>query len=145
MNEVERFWSHVDKTGSCWNWKAGTDYYGYGIFKIWGKSQRAHRISYKLAHGSIPAGMNILHSCNNPACVNPSHLRAGTQAENMQDRDNAGRHAHGTSWKIGTVRANEIRRKYADGAPVKELAKEYGILPHSVFRIISGRGYAPKG
>lgn len=52
---------------------------------------KAHRVSYEMRHGPIPDGLNILHDCDNPNCVNPSHLKAGTQQENMRDASLRGR------------------------------------------------------
>jgi hypothetical protein len=88
---MERFWSKVDKSGECWLWTAYRDHSGYGIFGLNGRNQRAPRVAYELLVGPIPQGMYILHSCDNPPCVNPSHLRVGTNLENVQDKMNRGR------------------------------------------------------
>lgn len=86
----ERFWKKVDKTASCWNWTAAKNYLGYGSFST-GTSQscQAHRYSYELAKGPIPEGLVIDHKCHNPSCVNPDHLRAVTQKQNMEHRRGA--------------------------------------------------------
>lgn len=81
----ERFWAKVDKTGECWNWTAGKNRNGYGVILIDGRSKRAHRISYELAHGPIPTGMQVDHLCHNRSCVNPAHLRPAT---NKQQQEN---------------------------------------------------------
>src|SRR5271169_284510 len=74
----------------CWEWVGSQDAHGYGlIFR--GKCTRAHRVAYEAYHGRIPKGLHILHGCDNPSCINPDHLRAGTQKENMADRDERGR------------------------------------------------------
>ena len=78
----QRFWSKVDKTNSCWEWIAGKNN-GYGQFKLNGKMINAHRISYILTKGSIPEGLQINHICRNHSCVNPDHLEAVTQKENV--------------------------------------------------------------
>ena len=80
-----RFWSKVKKTQDCWIWTASRTDRGYGSFGLDGKVRRAHRVAYELAVGPIPDGMSILHACDNPPCVNPAHLRVGTQVQNMAD------------------------------------------------------------
>ncbi|RZJ86864.1 MAG: HNH endonuclease [Hymenobacter sp.] len=93
----ERFWPKVDKSvgqgpaGECWQWQGTIDKCGYGRFRIDGRLDGAHRISYYLTHGPLPAGANILHKCDNPRCVNPAHLSVGTHRDNMQDKSAKGR------------------------------------------------------
>lgn len=82
-----RFWEKVDKSSDCWIWTgASSGPNGYGKFSPkHGQPVYAHRFSYTLAHGAIPDGMHILHSCDNRKCVNPAHLSAGSHSENMRD------------------------------------------------------------
>ena len=93
---VDRFWEKVDQSGSCWLWTASTDGHGYGVIGVeGGRVAKAHRVSYEIANGSVPDGMWILHSCDNPPCVRPSHLRAGTREDNVQDAKERDRYESG--------------------------------------------------
>jgi hypothetical protein len=91
---MDRFWTKVEKTDSCWNWTSTKHPKGYGLFSIKNRNQRAHRVSYQLCCGPIPDGMQVLHKCDNPSCVRPDHLFLGTNADNMADKVAKGRQAH---------------------------------------------------
>lgn len=92
----DRFWPKVDIRGpeECWPW-VGSKLKGREIGTFWNGDQvvYAHRVSYELANGLIPAGLVVRHRCDNSICVNPAHLLVGTQYENMQDRKRAGHYA----------------------------------------------------
>jgi hypothetical protein len=91
---IERFWAGIDKRdpGECWPWKAAKESDGwYGRITVRERSRgflanyRPNRVSWTMAHGPIPDGMNICHSCDNPPCCNPAHLFLGSQPENVAD------------------------------------------------------------
>jgi hypothetical protein len=84
----EVFWSHVNKTGSCWEWMGWTigkrgKRDAYGAITRQGRRILAHRQSYEWMIGPIPDGLEIDHLCNNPMCVRPDHLKAVTHRENV--------------------------------------------------------------
>lgn len=86
-----RFWTKVEKTESCWIWRAGTNAKGYGTF-TWDKGQSkrlSHRLAYEQMHGPVPDGMVIDHTCWNRACVRPDHLRPVSSRANSQNRKGA--------------------------------------------------------
>lgn len=80
---------------ACWTYLGGRDKDGYGIISIANRSRRAHRVAFEVWIGKIPDSLCVLHSCDNPPCVNPAHLFLGTDLDNARDRDAKGRGASG--------------------------------------------------
>lgn len=81
----------VDRFTGCWEWVAFSDKIGYGRYQLCGRQMLAHRVSYEAECGPIPDGLVIDHLCRNPSCVNPAHLEAVTQLENVR-RGKSGLH-----------------------------------------------------
>ena len=96
----ERFWRSVQKTDGCWLWLAGKTANGYGQIHDGGKKRYAHRLSMEIS-GTHVAGLDVDHLCHNRSCVRPSHLRAVTHAQNLQNH--SGPQANSTSGVRGVT------------------------------------------
>lgn len=145
--ERERFEEkYVLSKSKCWLWSAGLDRKGYGVFKPTGSRlhKRAHRISYEMHIGEIPAGLFILHKCDVRRCVNPKHLYAGTQKQNIQDAlrrnrlcpakgEKAGRSVL-TKEQVIFIRANSI--PYDPKLGRAALAKKYGVAASTISEVV---------
>lgn len=112
MNEVKRFFNFflIDKPSKCWNWLGVKNLQGYGKFSQFGRTFAAHRTSYEMHKGPIPSGQVVRHACDNPSCVNPSHLLTGTRHDNMADMVARGRHLEAAKRASERIRAIEICR-----------------------------------
>ena len=141
---AERFWKKVEirDENDCWSWKGarsrGT---GYGSFTV-GTNLRvgAHRYMYELLNGHIPEGLFVMHTCDNPICVNPHHLMLGTHNENMQDMANkkracCGERHHKSKLTEGEVRL--IRDLYQQGLTQVRLAEIFGVSQANIGYIVN--------
>jgi hypothetical protein len=91
VDPVERFMGFVEKAEGCWIWKGPKSVNGYGSFQYRRTSNSAHRIAFEFLKGPIPEGLQVLHRCDNPPCVNPEHLFLGTNLDNVKDKVQKGR------------------------------------------------------
>ena len=140
----DRFWSKVLKTSNCWEWIGTIHKRGYGHFKVGRDNNlKAHRVSYIIGKGSIPTGLYVLHHCDNPKCVRPSHLFIGTQRDNIQDAVSKSRMHQGEknhTAKITVKDVKEIRLKYIPyKCGCKKLGREYGLAERTVHQIVKGQ------
>lgn len=140
----ERFWSKVNKTGTCWLWIASCFPSGYGRFNFEGTMMHASRVSWILSNGYLRQDQFVCHKCDNPSCVRLNHLWVGTQIENLNDMTNKGRRKigeqHGSA-KLIKTQVLEIRNKYKQGGVTySDLGKLFGMSSPAIGHII--RGYS---
>lgn len=137
----ERFEAYVKRGvgDECWEWVGAKDRRGYGRLHISGTPSLAHRVSYAIHCEAIAPHQHLLHSCDNPSCVNPSHLSVGTQADNNKDMFAKGRgnpkahlgEKHGMS-KLTPEQVLEIRER--KGSSIK-IGAEYGVSGRTIREI----------
>lgn len=123
------FWAkiRIGSSGECWPWTAAITSAGYGSFGYQGKRANASRLAYLFTKGEIPAGLEVMHSCDNPRCCNPAHLSVGTRSQNMQDCVSRNRAARkGNPAKFSKAAELQIAADYASGIPVMDIAERYG-------------------
>ena len=145
MPIAERFWRRVKRGAQteCWEWQGGMFSDGYGAFTMDKRARKAHRVAWELENGPIPHGLVICHRCDNPACVNPSHLFPGTWAENSHDRDTKGRTCRtpgSERWssKLTEAIVLDIRARYIPRkVTLQQLADEYGVCMQLISQIVN--------
>ena len=136
------FLAKVDRSGSCWLWTAATDPDGYGRFRFDGENRKAPRVAYALAVGHITDGLCVLHRCDNPRCVRPSHLFVGSRQDNNLDRTAKGRDAKGVQLpqsKLTPAAVSEIHRRLQSGEPQVSIAHAMGVSKATICEIKKGR------
>lgn len=141
----QRFYEKVVfGTTGCWHWRGAKHKLGYGLMAFPGES-KAHRISWRIHRGDIPAGLFVLHRCDVRGCVNPDHLFLGTQADNMADASAKGRlrsnPRRGVDNPLSRLTENQVREIRAiyptSGESMAEIAARFGVAPMTVCRIIN--------
>ena len=157
-----RFWAKVAKSeekDSCWLWIASKDDAGYGRFSIGRQDLRAHRFSWMQSNGPIPYhgsyhGMCVCHKCDNPSCVNPSHLFLGTNADNAIDKAAKGRSTKGRPAKnivrgessgksiLTSLGVIEMRRLYNLGHNARSLSIKFNVSPTTILDAVKRRTWA---
>ena len=149
---AQRFWPKVDTSAGpngCWEWTARRTPAGYGQI---GSGTRkdgqvyAHRVSYELFYGPLADGLYVCHHCDNPPCVNPGHLFAGTPKDNSQDALRKGRlhppMLHGQDAAPAVLRETQavaIIERRSSGELLRVLAEEFGVTETTISNIARGR------
>jgi hypothetical protein len=134
------FESRIQKTDTCWLWTGTKNNYGYGIFLLPGEIPiRAHRYSYEFfTKNKIPPEKIIMHTCDNPPCVNPAHLRVGTKAENNADTAIKHHHHYGLDHWNGRLTDADVAQIRVSDRTQKEIAAYFKISQSHVSKIKNG-------
>lgn len=147
----DRFWSKVDikDENDCWIWRATrSSEKRYGSFRFGHVMKQAHRVAWFICHGEMPDSNTVVcHRCDNPLCVNPSHLFTGTQADNIKDMDNKGRRG---TWlhpgelnpmaKLTQLDVDSIIAAWenkGDSRTQKQIARDFGVSQSLVSCIVN--------
>ena len=140
---VTEFWSRVSqgKPDDCWPWTGYTED-GYGRYFFGGRMVGAHELAVTFTTGERRAdSLDTCHSCNNPICCNPRHLRFDTRRSNVEDMDAAGRRVN-TTPRLTAEKVETIRIRRAHGAKQQDLADDYGVTNGLISQIVRGRRWA---
>jgi hypothetical protein len=116
----------------CFLWTGHLNNMGYGRLSVNGRMEYAHRVAYALRGNVIPNGVNVLHHCDTPSCVNPEHMFLGSHADNVADKVAKNRHLYGS--RIGNSRLTEeiVREIRSSPLGVNAAARHYGVSPMTV-------------
>lgn len=142
----ERFWDAVEQADAdrCWPWGNYRNQHGYGVLKVQGRRQLAHRVAARLMGILNDESLVVRHKCDNPPCCNPAHLIAGTQADNLRDMCERGRHGHTGSQGIRHPQAKltddlvrRIRTLHAGGRSQRSLGREFGVHSTTIHLVVT--------
>jgi hypothetical protein len=150
VTELERFWSYVKKTESCWEWTGPVNQYGYGRLNSNKAHKLAHRFAWEITHGPVPdvdigRGLFVCHHCDNRKCVNPDHLFLGTIQDNNYDRVAKGRWVSGEESGMSKLTNNDIRKirkMRSRGLSQQKIADAFGVNQTNVSSILLGKTWA---
>lgn len=125
----------LDPATGCWVWERALNNMGYGVVKAGGRMWLAHRLSFTLYFRPIEQGENILHRCDNPMCINPEHLSAGTQMDNIRDMYRKERAAVGERHGSSKLTEDDIRAIRSDVRSQRIIAADYSVTQRAISMI----------
>lgn len=127
-------------SGTCWEWVGSKDKDGYGKACYKFKRERAHRLSYRVFKLQDISNMLVLHTCDNPSCVNPEHLFLGTHKDNMLDKKTKGRQLKGEEIGNSKLKESDIFeiRKLRATRSLKELSKQFNCSVSNIHDVCKG-------
>lgn len=141
-----KFWNKVAYIGAsdneCWEWRGSLRSNGYGQYGT--LRLKAHRVAWQLTYGTIPK-LHVLHTCDNPKCVNPSHLYLGTDADNTRDKVGKNRQAKGQmlpQTKLTPEIVSTIRFRYeTEKITQRQLGFEYSVCQATICLILMRKNW----
>lgn len=132
-------WTIPEPNTGCFLWFGAIDRAGYGRIKVSGSMRLVHRLTWELFVGPIPRNLLVLHTCDNPPCVNISHLFVGNQTDNMIDMARKGRSRRGEKHRCAKLTEGDVANIRSSTMRQKELAEMYRVSQSTVSSIISRR------
>lgn len=138
ITPVQRFWSKVQKSDGCWEWRGQRNHKGYGEISINNRWHKAHRYSWTVHNGPIPPGKQVCHSCDNRACVRPDHLFVGTNSDNQRDAAGKGR---SPSSKLSASDVRAIRSLFGQ-MTARAIGAKFGVSAAAIQRIKDRKAFA---
>lgn len=146
---IALFWTYVrpNLLNGCWEWQGPRTRFGHGSFYWRGRHNvGAHRVAYEIENGPIPTTLFVRHRCDNPPCVNPSHLELGTHQDNMRDRNERGRTSRHrpASAKLSLTQVEQIKAEYPlipKRAGRLKYREAFGVSQRTINGIMHGEVY----
>ncbi|MBX3583571.1 MAG: HNH endonuclease [Rhizobiaceae bacterium] len=147
----ERFWAKVAKGEGCWLWTGSVNRQGYGAIRVGKRMRKATHVSILLDTGSWPAqGLIACHKCDNPSCVRPDHLYAGTYKDNARDRDvqgrfvrpprcSAARQVRGERQHLAKLTPDKVRMIRSGAGTPEHLAAKFGVAKRTIYQVLAGK------
>jgi len=149
---IARFWSNVNKTKGCWEWKRKCKVGVYPAFSATSlgikTNEKVHRVQFLMTHGFMPQRPSVvMHKCDNTICVRPDHLVLGTDRENIKDMDSKGRRRAAKGNKIGSSKLTSadvisIRKYRGGGETLKAIGRRYGVSHNAISAICTGKTWS---
>ena len=127
MSLAERIAHYTSPQGECCEWVGAKNKAGYGLISVGNKRHLATRVLWVETFGEIPDGLHVLHTCDNPACIRPTHLFLGTHKDNMDDRDRKGRCVRGRNHHFAKLTAEQFAAIKSAAGKQRDIASQFGI------------------
>lgn len=138
---IEQILAKHRKRGECLIWTGAVSSAGYGVLHFRRKLTTAHRFAFEASNGQVPDGAVVMHTCDNRACINPAHLKLGTQQANLHDMWDKGRAPNG---KLRPEQVAAIRARFVSGDPfngASALGREFGVTHKAILKVVNGESW----